>query len=229
MVLVTQWADRIKLHCRSFSAPLRLSSLCVLSVRLHNHGSLHYRPDSFNAEAQEPQRRESRPRTSDKIIVDPKLNDPNAMNDENTKRKIRDLHKALLDAWNRRDAKAMAALLSEDGVVIGFDGTTHQGPTALETELSQIFAHHQTPAYVAKVRDLQFLSADVALLTAVAGMVPAGSSSIVPALNAVQSLVAVRSGDRWRIALFQNTPAAFHGRPELSDALTKELQSLLPK
>ena len=33
--------------------------------------------------------------------------------------------------------------------------------------------------------------------------------------------------DGWRIALYQNTPAQFHGRPELSRALTEELRQLL--
>jgi hypothetical protein len=41
------------------------------------------------------------------------------------------------------------------------------------------------------------------------------------------ALVAVRGDDRWRIAVYQNTPAAFRGRPDLSQALTEELRRLL--
>jgi hypothetical protein len=37
----------------------------------------------------------------------------------------------------------------------------------------------------------------------------------------------VRDGDAWKIALFQNTPAAFHGRPEESAKLTEELKELV--
>jgi len=55
-------------------------------------------------------------------------------------------------------------------------------------------------------------------------MVPPGKSDINPETNAIQSLIAVRSGDGWQIALFQNTPAQFHGRPEQAKALTEELQ-----
>ena len=62
------------------------------------------------------------------------------------------------------------------------------------------------------------------MLRAVAGMVPAGQDDLLPALNAVQSLVAVQREGQWRIALFQNTPAAFHGRPEAVEALTEELR-----
>jgi hypothetical protein len=37
--------------------------------------------------------------------------------------------------------------------------------------------------------------------------------------------VAVKRGDRWQIALFQNTPAAWHGREDDANALTAELQA----
>jgi hypothetical protein len=52
-------------------------------------------------------------------------------------------------------------------------------------------------------------------------------ADINPAVNAVQSLLAVKQDGRWRIALLQNTPAAFHGRPDLSDQLTAELRAEL--
>jgi len=58
-------------------------------------------------------------------------------------------------------------------------------------------------------------------------MVPPGRSELNPAVNAIQALVAVRSAGRWEIAHFQNTPAQFHGRTDLPDALTTELQQLL--
>ena len=72
---------------------------------------------------------------------------------------------------------------------------------------------------------MRFLSANVALLRAVVGMVPPGESDLNPSVNAIQSLVAARDGGRWLAALFQNTPAAFHGRPELSESLTAELRA----
>jgi hypothetical protein len=37
----------------------------------------------------------------------------------------------------------------------------------------------------------------------------------------------VRVDGQWRVALYQNTPAAFHGRPDLSEALTAELRALI--
>jgi hypothetical protein len=65
------------------------------------------------------------------------------------------------------------------------------------------------------------------VLHAVAGMVPPRQSDINPAVNAMQTLVATKPDGRWQIALFQNTPAQFHGRPHLSEALTEELRQLL--
>jgi len=59
-------------------------------------------------------------------------------------------------------------------------------------------------------------------------MVPRGGDDIHPSVNAFQSLVAKRDGGRWQIYLVQNTPAAFHGRPEEAARLSAELRSQLP-
>jgi uncharacterized protein (TIGR02246 family) len=141
--------------------------------------------------------------------------------------KVRLLYQTLLEAWNDKDAHEMAELFSENGNVIGFDGSQMDGPKQIESVLGEIFADHPTPVYVAAVREVRFLAPGVALLRAVAGMVPRGHSDINPALNAVQSLIATKEQDRWRIALFQNTPAALHGRAELSEQLTAELRQAL--
>ncbi len=136
---------------------------------------------------------------------------------------IRKLYRLLLESWNQRDASKMAGLFSPDGHVIGFDGSPVDGRAAIEAEMGKIFADHPTAAYVGIVREVRFLAPDVALLRSAAGMVPPGKSEINPAVNAIQSLVAVRQGARWSIALYQNTPAQFHGRPELVQQMTEEL------
>jgi len=142
---------------------------------------------------------------------------------------IRDLYHALLDRWNSGDAEGMAALLSTSGSVIGFDGSQMNGRAEMAATLGQIFANHKTAAYVSIVREVRLVRDDVAILRAVVGMVPPGKTDINPATNAVQSIVAVRENDAWRIALFQNTPAAYHGRPDASEELTKELRRALEK
>jgi uncharacterized protein (TIGR02246 family) len=71
---------------------------------------------------------------------------------------------------------------------------------------------------------LRLLSAEVALLRAVVGMIPPGRSELEPARNAHQTVVAAKRDGQWRIVLFQNTPAQFHGRPDLVERLTQELR-----
>ncbi len=137
------------------------------------------------------------------------------------------LYRQLLDGWNRRSADAFAAIFTSDGVSIGFDGSQMIGQIKIAVELQQIFANHLTAPYLSKVRDVHLLSPEVAVLRAVAGMVPPGQTDINPAVNSIQTLVAVKRADAWRIALFQNTPAQFHGRPELVQQLTEELRQLL--
>ena len=140
---------------------------------------------------------------------------------------VRALYERLLDAWNKRSAADFAALFADDANLIGFDGSQMNGQPDVRSQLAQIFADHQTAAYVAKIRETRFLTSEVALLRSVVGMVPPGGSDINPAVNAVQTLVATRHGAGWRIALFQNTPAQFHGNPALAQALTEELRQLL--
>ncbi len=140
---------------------------------------------------------------------------------------VRGLYKELLEAWNRRSAAAFAALFEDVCNVVGFDGSLMNGRREIEAELSRIFSDHVTASYLGIVREVRFLGPEVAVLRAVAGMVPPGQSDINPAVNTIQSLVAIKREGRWRITLYQNTPAQFHGRPELSQSLTEELRRLL--
>jgi uncharacterized protein (TIGR02246 family) len=139
---------------------------------------------------------------------------------------VRALHRALLERWNERDAAGMAALFAGHGSLVGFDGSSVDGRGAIEAHLAPIFRDHPTPAFVAKVKKVRVLAEDVALLRAVAGMVPPSASDIVPDLNAIQTLVAARRHSQWQIELFQNTPAAFHGQPAEVAALTEELRAV---
>jgi uncharacterized protein (TIGR02246 family) len=141
-------------------------------------------------------------------------------------KEVRTLYLRLLEAWNRRNAAGFAALFAEDGNQVGFDGSQVNGRAAIELHLSQIFADHETARYVGKVREVRFLTPDVAILQAVAGMVSPGKTDLNPALNSIQSLVLVKRGSQWCIALLQNTPAQFHGRPEAIKELTDELRKL---
>jgi uncharacterized protein (TIGR02246 family) len=140
---------------------------------------------------------------------------------------IKSLHTALLDAWNRRDARAMSELFAESGSMVGFDGSQANTPAEIFAHLDPIFRDHPTARFIAKVREVRMIGETATLLRAVAGMIPPGQSKVKPEVNAVQSLVASKRDGQWRIELFQNTPAAWHGRPQDVENLTAELQALV--
>jgi uncharacterized protein (TIGR02246 family) len=79
------------------------------------------------------------------------------------------LYRAVIECWNRRDAAGFAELFEAEGHCIGFGGTEMPGPDKIESTLGRIFAEHETATYVAKVRDVRLLTAEIALLRAVVG------------------------------------------------------------
>jgi uncharacterized protein (TIGR02246 family) len=141
----------------------------------------------------------------------------------------RDLYDRLIDAWNKRNARDYALLFASTGSIVGFDGSQVNGQTEIGGHVSEVFSHHQTASYVTIVREVRSIATDVTLLRANVGMVPPGKDDLNPEMNAVQSMVAARKSGKWEIALFQNTPAAYHGRPDLSKKLTDELRAALRK
>jgi uncharacterized protein (TIGR02246 family) len=137
-----------------------------------------------------------------------------------------EVYKRLIGAWNSRDAEAMAEAIAAQGLVIGYDGSQMLGRDQVREQLGAIFADHETASYVTKVRSIGALGRDAALLHAVAGMVPPGQSAILRDRNAIQTVVVVADDDGVAATLFQTTPAQFHGRPELTETLTAELNEV---
>ncbi|WP_233880078.1 SgcJ/EcaC family oxidoreductase [Virgibacillus halodenitrificans] len=140
---------------------------------------------------------------------------------------IQNLYQKLIEAWNKRDAKGMAELFAEQGVQIGFDGSKVNGREEIYSHLEPIFKNHPTAPFVTKVKGIRALGTDAAILLAIAGMIPPGKTDIEPSVNAHQTLIAVKVDNHWQVELFQNTPAQFHGRPELVEQMTDELRKLI--
>jgi uncharacterized protein (TIGR02246 family) len=137
------------------------------------------------------------------------------------------LYRKLLLTWNEKDATGYGELFTDSGTIVGYDGSCVETPASITQHLASIFADHETATYVAKVLEIRPVGDGAMLLRGVVGMVPPGSSDIAPDRNAVQALVAVQTARGWRIAHFQNTPAAFHGRPEAVESLTADLRAVL--
>ncbi len=121
----------------------------------------------------------------------------------------------------------MAGLFAETSTLIGFDGSQLNGRKEIYNVLNEIFTHFPTAAYITIVQEVRLMSDTSGMIRAVVGMIAEGQSDINPAVNAVQSMVATKQGDSWQIALFQNTPAAFHGRPEMAELMTNDLRAAL--
>lgn len=145
------------------------------------------------------------------------------------KAELEKLYTDLLTAWNKQDATKMASFFTDNGISIGFDGSQYNGKNKIETEIRKVFQHHQTADYVWKIKEIRFLHSKVATLRAIVGMIPPGQKDLNPAANAIQTIIAIKQNGAWMIDLFQNTPAQFHGRPEMVEKLTKELNEQIKK
>ena len=139
---------------------------------------------------------------------------------------VRTLYDQLIGAWNDHDGEAMAEPFAEDGVIIGFDGSISSGRETIGAEMSTIFADHETARYAVKVQSVRPLGPQAMILRAIAGLVPPGQTSINSETNSHQTLIAEKQQGQWRIVLFQNTAAQFHGRPQLVEDMTQELQAV---
>jgi len=139
---------------------------------------------------------------------------------------VRALYDKLVAGWNDHDGDAMAEPFADDGVVIGFDGSVSSGRERIATEMSSIFADHETGRYAVKVQAVRTLGPQAVILRAIAGLVPRGQTAINPETNSHQTVVAEEHDGEWQILLFQNTPAQFHGRPGLVEDMTRELQAV---
>jgi uncharacterized protein (TIGR02246 family) len=136
------------------------------------------------------------------------------------------LYYQLIAGWNERNGAAYGNCFSEDGAVIGFDGSQMNGKTEIVATLAAIFADHVTAPYIGKVKSVHLLAPDVALLRAIAGMIPVAHPDFNPHLHTIQTLIATKTDGQWGITLFQNTPAQFHGRADLVEAMTQELREV---
>lgn len=139
------------------------------------------------------------------------------------------LYKRWIKAWNDQKASDMAALLDTQGTIIGFDGSLMTGPMEVQETLSEIFLHHPTGRYAIDVRDVRELGGDTALVRAATGMVPRVGDDINPSVNAFQTMIGVRKNGQWKVAHFQNTPAAFHGRPEEGQKFSADVRAAFKK
>ena len=139
---------------------------------------------------------------------------------------IRALYARFLAGWNQRSGVTVSSVFADDGEMVDLDGTLRSGRLTIAADMRRLFAEHVTPTFVGTPRSVRRLTERVAVLHAVAGMVPPGADALDPALHTVHTLTAVEDDGRWKIALLQSTPARLGGRAEAVAALTEELETV---
>ena len=135
------------------------------------------------------------------------MQDENTTNHSADEAALRALYQQLMDGWNKGSGDAFASVFTEDGDLIGFDGTHLKGREEIAPFHQQLFDKWlKGSRLVGQVKDVRFLSPDVALMHAVGGTVMRGKTDPVPERDSIQTLVAIRQEDgEWRLAAFQNT------------------------
>jgi uncharacterized protein (TIGR02246 family) len=119
---------------------------------------------------------------------------------------VRALNQEVMNGWNQGSGDAFAAAFTEDGDLVGFDGTHFKGRQEIAPFHQQLFDKWlKGSRLVGEVKDVRFLSPDVALMHAVGGTVMRGKTDPVPERDSIQTLVAMRQDGEWRLAAFQNT------------------------
>jgi uncharacterized protein (TIGR02246 family) len=111
-----------------------------------------------------------------------------------------------MDAWNQGSGAAFASVFTEDGDLVGFDGTHLRGRGDIATFHQQLFDKWlKGSRLVGKVQDVRFLAPDVAVMHAVGGTILRGKSDPAPGRDSIQTLVATKHAGEWQFAAFQNT------------------------
>jgi len=147
---------------------------------------------------------------------------------------VRDVYQQVMQAWNRGSGAELAAIFTEDGHLVGFDGTHLRGRKEIGPFHQRLFDRWLKGSRLfGQVTDVRFLGADVAVMHALGGTVLRGKRRPAPERDSIQTLVATREpGGDWRLAAFQNTRLRVMGagaRPfllwTLSDWLWKVLRA----
>jgi uncharacterized protein (TIGR02246 family) len=112
---------------------------------------------------------------------------------------VRRLLDQINQAWERGDAAAYASYHTPDADLVDFRGVHAAGRQEIIDLLQPAFDGVLKNTRVeARIVDLRFLAADVAIFHTEGKIAPVGDDS-------VQTFVATKQGGQWRIAAFQNT------------------------
>ncbi len=119
---------------------------------------------------------------------------------------VRALYQKLIEAWG--DTDAYAALFTEDGDYVAFDGSHARGRTEIAKAHRPLFEGILKGSRLVEVGiplEVRFLSPNVALVHSGGAVLRSHQKKPSRRAISVQTLVAVKQEDRWLFAAFQNT------------------------
>jgi uncharacterized protein (TIGR02246 family) len=126
---------------------------------------------------------------------------------------LNDLYRGVLEGWNRGSGEAFAAGWAEDGHQIAFDGTHFASRAEIARFHDELFhTHLKGTRLVGRVTGVMFPAPDVAVLHARGSTLMAGAEAPAPERDSIQTIVAVRRDDEWKILAFHNTRIRPMGR-----------------
>jgi len=131
---------------------------------------------------------------------------------------VRALYQKLIEAWG--DADSYAALFTEDGDYITFDGSHARGRTEIARAHRPLFEGILKGSRLFDVGiplEVRFLSPNVALIHSGGAVLRAKQKKPSRRAISVQTMVAVKQEGNWLFAAFQNT----HYRPFAQTLLGK--------
>lgn len=112
----------------------------------------------------------------------------------------------MVELWARQDAEAFADLFVEDGSMI-LPGVYQRGRDQIRDFMTVAFAGvYRGTRVTGTPLEIKPLNQDAVVLVTTGGVIPAGETELSPSAAIRASWVLVRSDDRWRLAVYQNSP-----------------------
>ncbi|MFD2762709.1 SgcJ/EcaC family oxidoreductase [Micromonospora eburnea] len=113
----------------------------------------------------------------------------------------------IVAAWAQHDADAFGAVFVDDGTMILPD-LYLKGRDAIAAFMRDAFAGpYQGTTVTGQPIDVRFLSAEVALVLTVGGVLLPGETAVAPERAIRASWLMVKRDGAWHLAAYQNSPA----------------------
>ncbi len=118
---------------------------------------------------------------------------------------VRSLFEQMVEGWNEGSGEAFAAPFADMVDFIAFDGTHVTAKAQIASGHQELFDRWLKGSRLTGEASVRFLTGDVALVLGRGGTVMRGRARPAPERDSIQTLVAVRGADGWKLTSFHNT------------------------